>query len=77
MRAGQSTRVMPASNAGGRQLEPAHAQSRDRGAGILVLVAPVKLGRRQIEEPVAVLIDEAAAFFGRGPVFAGDATAAP
>ena len=32
----------------------------------------VKLRRRQIEQPIVVLIDEPAALLGRGPVLAGD-----
>ena len=62
---------------GGGQFQAARAQRRDRRAGIFELVAAIKPRRRQIEKPVAVLIDEPAAFFGRGPVLAGDVTAAP
>ena len=35
-------------------------------------MAAVKLRRRQIEQPVVVLINQPAAFLGRGPVLAGD-----
>ncbi len=33
---------------------------------------PVKLGRRQIEQPLGVLINQPAALFRRGPVLSGD-----
>ena len=33
---------------------------------------PVKFRRRQIEQPIVVLINEPPAFLGRRPVFAGD-----
>ena len=64
---------MPASNAAHRQLQPGGAQGRDRRAGILELMAAVKLWRRQIEQAVVVLINQAPAFLGRGPVLARDA----
>ena len=70
MRAGRSTRVMPASKQPTGSFRPAHPQCRDGGAGVLVLVPSVKLRRRQIERPIIVLIDEPAAFLGRGPVLA-------
>ena len=35
-------------------------------------MAAVKLRRRQIEQACFVLIDQPSAFFGRGPVLAGD-----
>ena len=72
MRAGQSTRVMPASKAAAGSFRPLRAQRRDRRAGILELMAAVKLRRRQIEQPVVVLINQPAALLGRGPVLAGD-----
>ena len=72
MRAGHSTRVMPASKAAAGSFRPLDAQRRNRRAGILELMAAIKFRRRQIEQPVAVLIDEPAAFLGRGPVLAGD-----
>ena len=56
----------------GRKLQADRAQRRDRDAGILELVAAVEFRRRQIEQPVAVLIDQPAALLGRGPVFARD-----
>jgi hypothetical protein len=60
-----------------RQFQAARAQGRDRSAGILELMAAVKFRRRQIEQPVAVLINQPAAFLGRGPVLAGDAERRP
>ena len=77
MRAGQSTRIMPASKAAPGSFRPLDAQRRDRRAGVLELVAPVKLRRRQIEKPVVVLIDQPAALLGRRPVLAGDAQRRP
>ena len=59
---------------GGRKLEPVDgAQRGDGDAGILELVAPEQLRRRQIEQAVVVLIDEAAALLGCHPILAGDA----
>ena len=48
------------------------AQRRDGKAGILELMAAVKLRRRQIEQAGLVLIDQPAALLGGGPVLAGD-----
>src|ERR1700689_1487936 len=36
-------------------------------------MAAVKFWRRQVEEPVVILINQAPAFLGRGPIFAGNA----
>ena len=62
---------------GGGKLQPARPQRRDRRAGILELMAAVEPRRRQIEEPVAILINEAAAFLGRGPGLARDGERRP
>ena len=59
------------------QFQAAHAQRRDRRAGVLELVAPVKFRRRQIEQPIGVLIDQAPALFGRRPVLPGNAERRP
>ena len=64
IRAGQSALARPGLDrraAAARM--PARAQRRDRDAGIVELVAAVKLRRRQVEQARLVLIDEAAAFF--------------
>ena len=64
---------MPVSKAVGRNLQcSGRAQGGDGDAGILELVAPIELGRRQVEQAGIVLIDQAAAFLGCDPILAGD-----
>ena len=65
MRAGQSALAMPASKADGGSVKCRSARKRRDGeAGILELMAAVELRRRQIEQAVVVLIDQAAALLG-------------
>ena len=55
-------------SAGGSLQRRRRAQGRDRDAGIVELMPPVKPRRRQVEQPVVVLIDQPAALLARGPV---------
>src|SRR5450830_1233085 len=48
------------------------AQRRDGEAGILELMAAVKFRRRQIEQARFILIDQASALLGGGPILAGN-----
>ena len=59
-RAGQSTLARPASIAAVGSAEPAAAERRDRRAGVGELVAADQPRARQVEQPVLVLIDQAA-----------------
>ena len=56
---------------GGGKLQAGRAQRRDRGAGIVELVAAGQARRRQVDEAVLVLIDQAAALLARHPMLAG------
>ena len=61
--------VMPASKAElSKPREAGRAQRRDRRAGIDELVAPDEPRARQVEEPVLVLVDEAAALLVDGEI---------
>ena len=73
MRAGHSALAMPASKAASGSSRPDGAQRGDRGAGIVELMAAEQLRRRQIEQPVVVLIDQPAVLLVHVPVLAGDA----
>ena len=56
----------------GRQFKAAGPQRRDRGSSVLELMTAVKTRRRQVEQTVAVLINQPAALFSRSPVLAGN-----
>jgi hypothetical protein len=53
-------------------LEPGGAQGRDGRAGIGELMPPDKLGTRQVEETLLVLIDEAPSLLMHGEILLAD-----
>ena len=72
-RPGQSARAMPVSKAARLELpESGSAQGRDRSTGIDELVAAGEPRPRQVEQPVLVLIDEAAALLVDGEILRAD-----
>ena len=73
IRAGHSALAMPASKAASAAPRPAARKRGDGGAGVVDLMAAGKLRQRQIEQPVVVLIDQAAVLAVHAPVLAGDA----